>query len=526
MHESTYLNHAAAPRRSVRHRTARAVAAALFLTPLAGAGAVAGSGGPATAATRPLTRTFDLVAQPARIALRPGVRVNAWTFNGTVPGPELRVTQGQRVRATLLNRLPQPTTIHWHGLAGPNAVDGVPGVTQRPVPPGGRFVYTFTAGTPGTYWYHSHVDSAAQVDRGLYGALVVVPAATGATRSIDRSLLLDEWPVGSMRGMTMRASTPQVARPYVADSGMGAYRTFTVNGKAFPATRRIAAATGALVRLRLINAGYLTHVMDLGGTPYRLVATDGHAVNAPQATTAALPIGAGQRMDIRFRVPRGGVTLRDVSGLPGAGEMRVAVGPRRMPAMPMGRPNPMRRLMLLNLARYGEPATAPFRRSSRFDRVFRLTLRTARMPGMPDMPGKRSGKPAMPGMSGKQGGMPGMRTYTINEKTFDRAAPLRVKRGQRVKITFVNRTDVVHPMHLHGHQPQVLTLNGVPVTGAPLVQDTVMVLPGRSTTVAFTANNPGVWMLHCHELHHAAGGMATLLQYAGSRPVTPGGGGE
>jgi FtsP/CotA-like multicopper oxidase with cupredoxin domain len=158
---------------------------------------------------------------------------------------------------------------------------------------------------------------------------------------------------------------------------------------------------------------------------------------------------------------------------------------------------------LIDLARYGQPTTAATRRS-RFDRVFRLVLQKA---------------PA----SNAQGGMAGMAgmdmtqdAYTINGAAFMRAAPLLVRRGQHVEIAFINKSKAAHPMHLHGHRMQVLVLNGEPVTGSPLFQDTVMVLPGKTTIVAVTANNPGVWMLHCHELHHAAAGMDTLLLYQGS----------
>jgi FtsP/CotA-like multicopper oxidase with cupredoxin domain len=119
------------------------------------------------------------------------------------------------------------------------------------------------------------------------------------------------------------------------------------------------------------------------------------------------------------------------------------------------------------------------------------------------------------------GGMSGMGTmnmdaYTINGAGFMQSSPLEVRRGQRVEIAFVNKSNAAHPMHLHGHRMQVLVLNGEPVTRSPIYQDTVMVLPNSTTIVAFTADNPGVWMLHCHELHHAAAGMDTLLAYQGS----------
>ncbi len=120
----------------------------------------------------------------------------------------------------------------------------------------------------------------------------------------------------------------------------------------------------------------------------------------------------------------------------------------------------------------------------------------------------------MGGMSGMDG-MDMALTYTLNGRAFPQAPEVVVRRGQRVEITFVNKSRVAHPMHLHGHRMQVLVLNGQRVTRSPLVQDTVMVLPGKTTTVAFTADNPVHWMLHCHELHHASSGLSTLLRYQG-----------
>lgn len=120
-------------------------------------------------------REYTLVAQEVEHELQPGLRVKAWSFGGTVPGTPVRITQGYRVRVTLQNQLPEPVTIHWHGVRVPNAMDGVPGVTQNAIQPGNSFVYEFEVQDPGTYWYHSHQKSAEQVDKGLYGPLIVDP---------------------------------------------------------------------------------------------------------------------------------------------------------------------------------------------------------------------------------------------------------------------------------------------------------------------------------------------------------------
>ncbi len=288
---------------------------------------------------------------------------------------------------------------------------------------------------------------------------------------------------------------------------MAAYQTFTINGRAYPDTSRIEAPAGTLVRLRLINAGNLTHVLHLHGTAYRLVATDGAAVSRPTATTALLPIAAGQRLDIEFRMPRGLWSLHDHSGLPGADELRVLLGQGSQPSRgDTSADAGAATLPVLDLATYGRPAPALFSLAGRFDRRFRLVIGDKRTAG------------GMAGMTGMDV------TYTINGASFPHTAPLQVRTGQRVELVFVSRSKDAHPLHLHGHRFQVLVLNGEQVTGSPLSLDTVMVLPGKTTVVAFVATNPGIWVLHCHELHHAAAGLDTLLRYAGvTQRFFPGG---
>src|SRR5258708_4048565 len=120
-----------------------------------------------------IVRTFDLVAAPADVTFGDGRRLHVWAYNGTVPGPTLRVRLGETLRVRFTNRLPQPTTIHWHGVRVPNAMDGVPGVTQPAIQPGESFVYEFTPKDAGTFWFHPHLRSSEQIERGLFGVLVV-----------------------------------------------------------------------------------------------------------------------------------------------------------------------------------------------------------------------------------------------------------------------------------------------------------------------------------------------------------------
>ena len=159
----------------------------------------------------PTLREFHLTAQEARWEVQPGTAIDGWTYNGQVPGPELRVREGDRVRVVLTNWLPVLTTIHWHGVELDNAMDGVPGLTQHPVPPGGEFTYEFVAAPAGTRWYHSHQDPASQLELGLYGALIIEPREPAATRyDREHTYLLDELALDF---------TPQVARGQVPYPG-------------------------------------------------------------------------------------------------------------------------------------------------------------------------------------------------------------------------------------------------------------------------------------------------------------------
>src|SRR5262245_36252257 len=150
---------------------------------------------PVDAAPSTVTRKFTLTAAPATVNLLDGRPLQVWAYNGQVPGPVLRVRLGETVQATLTNRLPQPTTIHWHGVRVPNAMDGVPGVTQAAVQPGESFTYEFTPKDAGTFWFHPHIRSSEQIERGLFGVLVVEdPVPRPYSREVV--WVLDDWLLG------------------------------------------------------------------------------------------------------------------------------------------------------------------------------------------------------------------------------------------------------------------------------------------------------------------------------------------
>lgn len=244
-------------------------------------------------------KVFDLTAQPVRWTFMEGVQQVAWTYNGMAPGPMIRVAEGDRVRFVVRNDLPEDTTIHWHGIAVPNAMDGVPGMTQAPIAPGETFVYEFEAKPAGTYWYHSHVDPDIQIGAGLHGAFIIDPATPEADPpDVDKVLVLNEWRF--VNGQTYGAMPMTGMDP----------NYFTINGKSFPATETITAKVGDRVRLRFIAAGQFVHPMHLHGVPFKIVATDGHPVpEAAQLTKDTVLVAPGERYDIEFTASEPGMWM-------------------------------------------------------------------------------------------------------------------------------------------------------------------------------------------------------------------------
>ncbi len=425
-------------------------------------------------------RSFTLVAEPARIGDQ-----TAWTFNGTVPGPELRVRQGDRLRVTLVNHLPDSTTIHWHGVRVPSAEDGVAGVTQDAVPPGAAYHYEFVARDAGTFWYHSHQDTANQLTRGLFGA-VVVQAQQGPVADRDYALVFHEFPGHAI----IRPGLLGLAG-YVGQALSG--QKVAVNGTT--GDLRLQARPGERVRLRLIGAlegEQFGPLMMLGeplelvaaGTCYQVVAIDGSDLNAPQCMgPERLRLGIGQRYDISFVMPATGM-VRIVDP---RGHESVTVGSGSPPAIP-----DLKRLPLFDPLRYGQPAPDPVLGEG-FDATYQVVL-------------------------GEEGGIRNLQPeliHTINGRAAPTGTTYLVRPGQVVRLHIVNETDEFHSMHLHGHVLTVLGRDGRAPSGSPLHLDSLLVGPHESWNVAFVADNPGLWMFHCHVLLHAAMGMSAMISYEG-----------
>jgi FtsP/CotA-like multicopper oxidase with cupredoxin domain len=411
------------------------------------------------------TRRFTLTARQADVTLPGGRSVHAWTFDGQVPGPQLTVTQGDLVEVLLRNAdIADGVTIHWHGYPVPAGEDGVAGVTQDAVPPGGSFTYRFRATEPGTYWYHAHQRSLEAVRRGLYGALVVRPPTPGPAAPAPRR---------------DRAAAPAATPPGV-DVVVPLH---TMDGTLLTAPPVPDVAPRVPVRLRLINTDDRPHALVLHGTPYRLAAVDGRelAGGGPLGADTVLPLPAGGRHDLVFTQPPRSVRLavdgRDTGVLLGRDD---------------GRPPPVLGGRLLDVTRYAPPGPPPWGPEPRF--AVDTTLVLDRTLGFVD------GLPAL--------------TYPINGAVYPAVPDIVVRRGDLVRMTIVNRGSEPHPMHPHGHAVLVLARDGRPASG-PLWMDSFEVGPGEVWEVALRADNPGLWMNHCHNLEHAVAGMVGHLAYEG-----------
>ncbi|MBA2392525.1 MAG: multicopper oxidase family protein [Ktedonobacteraceae bacterium] len=418
---------------------------------------------------------FTLTAQSTQIALDSNTKVSAWTFNGTAPGPTLHVRQGDEVVVTLVNHLSFGVTIHWHGVRVPNAADGVAGVTQDAVKPGQSYVYRFTALDAGTYWYHSHQFSYDETTNGLFGMLIVDPAKPTLHADVDYSVALHTW------------------------NGSNNQTLYTMN--ATDGTLNQAARPGQWVRLRIVNTAETPsgnpQLVTLVGAPFQVVSLDGHDLNGPQWLNATpLPLGSAQRYDIYFQMPGHGsvslVSANDSQSYQRAPALVIGQGvlPTKLPAV----------TSWFDLTTYGMPAQDAITSQSHFNATYNIIL------------GNQMGTSL---------GRSGM-TYTMNGKIFPDTGMIMVKEGQIIKLHFDNHTNLYHPMHLHGHVFTVLAENGKPLTGSPVHQDTVLVPPHATYDVAFVANNPGIWMLHCHNFLHANWGMDMMVVYNVSTPYTVG----
>ncbi len=429
------------------------------------------------------TRTVHLRVEPIEVEVAPGRLYRTWGYNGVFPGPELRVREGEQLQVVVENRLPEGTTIHWHGVPVPNAMDGVPGLTQDPIAPGETFTYTFVAAPSGSYLYHSHV--GLQLDRGLLGALIIEETTPHVSYDREYTLVLDDFlpeapqplPAGApgMRGRGMMGRGMMGGMRGMMGIQMPPYAGSLINGRLPEAAPVFEVRQGERIRLRLLNpSGASTFRFAIAGHPLLVTHADGRPVEPVQVDN--LLIGMGERYDVVIEANNPGrwaIVAIPVEGTHSPARAILHYRESRARDLPSGLPETLRGRTLT----YADLRCLEMLPARRPDRTFNLVL---------------------------SGGMPMAPRWTINGQAYPEAEPLEIVQGERVRFRMINHSMMLHPMHLHGHFFRV----------GDALKDTVLVLPhmGR-ISFDFIADNPGRWFFHCHNLYHLENGMAREVRY-------------
>jgi len=409
---------------------------------------------------------LNLRASPASLAYLPQQPAPVWAFNGTIPGPLIQANKGDTVIVHFKNDLPEPTTIHWHGVRVPNDMDGA-GRLSQPIPAGGTFDYRFTVPDAGLFWYHPHVRSDVQVEKGLYGAILVRdPGESSLGVVVDRVVVLDDVRVDPNTGQTvdeLNSRTEMMGREG---------NLLLVNGR--PSNAALTVPAGARVRLHVVNAANARYFsLYLSGAKMAQIGGDGGLLVAPRATTT-LVLAPGERADL----------LIDVNA---AATLKSGLYERAMGA---GSGEDM------DLLRFVLNTDAPA------------------MTAAPDLPTSLRTIDTLPVPSKMQTltlnesmAHQGW-TFTINGRAFPNVPALEATLGSRQLWNVKNDSYMDHPLHVHGFFFQRRDV--------PEWKDTINI-PGRSTVpiIVDFANRPGAtgdWMYHCHILEHAEGGMMGEVQ--------------
>jgi FtsP/CotA-like multicopper oxidase with cupredoxin domain len=429
-----------------------------------------------------------IVAAPGRAALfgpdKPETAV--WAYDGTVPGPEIRLRQGDRLRLRVENRLPLDTTIHWHGVRVPSAMDGAPYVSQPPIRPEEIFLYEFTVPDAGTYWYHPHLHSAEQVGRGLMGAFIVEEPEPP---QVDRDVV---WVLGDFRLEDDAVIAGGFNNP--VETGMSGRigNTVTINGRV---PDRFPVRADERIRLRLINAAP-ARIFGLEFKDHRplVITFDGQPVEPHVPEGGRIVLGPAMRIDL----------ILDMTGKPGqsaqvrdtfydgleyelvdivySGEPPLRARPLAPPAkLP---PNPIPEPDLVKAQRHDVMLTGGMMGSMATGGMHRM-------------------------MDGSMWAINGMAVR--HDAMRDMKPVLSLRRGKSYVLAIDNQTAWPHPIHLHGHSFRLISRNGKP-TKYREWRDTFLMAPRERAEIAFVADNPGDWMFHCHILDHQEGGMMTVIR--------------
>jgi FtsP/CotA-like multicopper oxidase with cupredoxin domain len=424
-------------------------------------------------------------------------QTEVWCYNGAVPAPELRLRQGDTARIVVANRLPQPTTVHWHGLRVPNRMDGVPHLTQPPIEPGGEFVYEFPLPDAGTFWYHPHLASYEQVARGLYGALIVEERRP---IEVDRDVtwVLSDWRLD--RDASQREDFRNL---FDLTHGGRIGNTVTINGRFTLKDGVFEVRSGERIRLRLVNTAVARiFLLRFSGHEPRVIALDGQPVEPHAPERGLVELGPGMRADLVLDcMGRPGTSVAVTDEFNPRVESSLITIAYRDEAPLRDRPSAAPVALAPNPLPEPDPARAE-RHEILFQGGAMGTIREAQFEGR-----------RLPlGVLAKQHHL----AWTVNGvavKEHVHEPMLNLKRDGHYVLAMKNDTAWPHPIHLHGHAFRVIARNGRPTRHREW-RDTVLMAPREAVDIAFVADNPGDWMFHCHVLAHQAGGMMAMFRVA------------
>lgn len=418
------------------------------------------------------THDYELIAAPMDVELVAGHSTRVWAYGGQVPGLELRARQGDRLRVRFINRLGEPTTIHWHGIRLPLEMDGVPYVSQLPVLPGEYFDYDFLLPDAGSFWYHPHTASGEQLGRGLVGALIVEERHGNDFRH-ERTLNLKSWHLDSQGEFTAFSVPREAAR------GGTPGTLSTVNGVHAPTLELPA---GQVVRLRVLNLdNTLTYRLNLSAGEARVYALDGNPVR-PQPLGKEYWLGPGMRIELGLRVPAAGeelslrngplrlATLKSIASSEPAGDW-----PAALPANPVAEP---------------DLASAE---TLRFNFEWAGALSDNLAQGAAHSFWQINGE-----------------AWDINDASCAERPIASLTLGRSYIFELRNLSQYQHPIHLHGMSFKVLSSNRRKIE--PWFTDTFLLGKNETARIALVADNPGTWMFHCHVIDHMETGLMAAIE--------------
>ncbi len=446
---------------------------------------LAGSAFPGFSLARTSDDVFELTAAKgtAKLYGDDGALSPLWLYNGELPGPEIRVRQGERVRVRFNNQLDEATSVHWHGIRIDNAMDGVAGLTQAPVKPGESFDYDFVVPDAGTFWYHAHAMSWNQVPRGLAGPLIIDDKDTLFPARRDITLALSDWRLDE--DGALETASFGAMHDFSHAGRLGNW--LTVNGRSMP---DIPLEKDRWHRLRLINMS-ASRILDLSPERFgaRVIALDAQTFEEPRHLPGTLQLAPAQRMDLILRPEEAGTQpFEMMTGQPftfANFRIREAESPESPLRLP--RPNALPEPVL-------EGA-----------RAFPLQMAGGAMGGMRSL--MQNGSDLNPremmeaGLFWAFNGIAGMQDQAM----FTAAS------GETIVLESRNETAFPHAIHLHGHHFRVLERFGKALDHQDW-RDTFTTAPHETVKIAFVADNPGKWLIHCHMLGHAASGMMTWFE--------------